>query len=87
MLVRRPPKGLLGGMLALPTTEWKTERPPVSPGAQWREAGEIEHVFTHFALTLRVLHSQGDRDGIWLAVEEARQALPSVFRKALDRAL
>ena len=45
-LIRRPPRGLLGGMLALP------EAPPVE--AEWREAGAIEHVFTHFALTLSV---------------------------------
>ena len=45
-LVRRPPRGLLGGTPALP------EAPPVA--AQWRDAGAIEHVFTHFALTLSV---------------------------------
>ena len=45
-LLRRPNKGLLGGMLALPET------PPVP--ASWRHAGSIEHVFTHFSLNLAV---------------------------------
>ena len=45
-LLRRPDKGLLGGMLALPET------PPAA--ANWRIAGSIAHVFTHFSLTLEV---------------------------------
>src|SRR5205085_4978586 len=44
LLVRRPAKGLLGGMLALP------EVPPAD--AAWEVAGAIEHVFTHFSLTM-----------------------------------
>jgi A/G-specific adenine glycosylase len=86
-LVRRPPKGLLGGMLALPTSEWRgsaltdEEALAAAPtAAQWRTAGEIEHVFTHFSLNLRVLRADGDAaDVVWtrdLAV------LPSVFLKA-----
>ncbi len=41
LLVRRPARGLLGGMLAFP------EAPPA--GAAWEEAGSVEHVFTHFS--------------------------------------
>jgi A/G-specific adenine glycosylase len=77
LLLRRPPKGLLGGMLALP------EHPPAA--VEWADAGEIQHVFTHFALTLRV---QAARmavlpDGA-LRAPAAAAALPSVMRKALD---
>lgn len=86
-LVRRPAKGLLGGMLGLPTTDWTGERvdglaeAPVQ--ADWKAVGEIEHVFTHFALTLEVWAAEGDGGFEWTASESARQALPSVFRKAL----
>ena len=90
-LIRRPPKGLLGGMLGLPTTDWSGERPGPLAGApaaaDWKRAGEIEHVFTHFALTLEVWTAPGDGDFAWTASEEARRALPSVFRKALLIAL
>lgn len=52
-LVRRPERGLLGGMLGLPTSDWSAApaetRPPLA--ADWRAAGSVEHVFTHFALT------------------------------------
>ncbi len=89
-LVRRPDKGLLGGMLALPSPEWGSS--PVSDplagapfAADWRDMGRIEHVFTHFSLTLRVMAAQapaGDHGLIWLPLQEASAALPSVFLKA-----
>ena len=86
-LVRRPDKGLLGGMLALPTTDWRgepwtdDEAPAAAPfDAAWRDIGTVEHVFTHFALTLRVFEAEGDlADAVW---SSDLSALPSVFLKA-----
>ena len=87
-LVRRPTKGLLGGMLGLPTSDWgPASNPPPPVPADWRDAGAVEHVFTHFALTLSVWVGEGDGDFLWTPAEEARSALPTVFRKALERAL
>lgn len=89
-LVRRPDKGLLGGMMGLPTSDWSVTPADAAPpaAAAWREAGTVEHVFTHFALSLRVLTARAPApDLIWTEVEEARRAVPTVFRKALDRAL
>ena len=91
-LVRRPPKGLLGGMLALPTSAWGAHAPDPFDGAPaadgWRAAGEVEHVFTHFSLTLRVMRAEGEGAGlIWMDADDAAQALPSVFRKALAAGL
>ena len=87
----RPEKGLLGGMLGLPTSDWTTGEPvaaaPVE--ADWRDAGAVEHVFTHFSLTLTVMTAQGATPHPtwrWMPVEAARAALPTVFAKALDRA-
>ncbi|MCW0045617.1 A/G-specific adenine glycosylase [Brevundimonas sp. BT-123] len=86
----RPDKGLLGGMLGLPTSDWTTgELAPAAPVvADWREAGAVEHVFTHFSLTLTVMTARVDADGPyrWMPIEAARAALPTVFAKALDRA-
>ena len=87
-LVRRPDTGLLGGMLGLPTSDWSATpdaKPPVE--ADWREAGFVEHVFTHFSLTLEVRAAEGTGDFVWTPVEEALGALPTVFRKALERGL
>ena len=88
-LSRRPDKGLLGGMLGLPTSDWAVEAAEASPpvAADWREAGAIEHVFTHFSLTLTVRVAEGSGDFLWTDPEEALAALPTVFRKALERGL
>jgi A/G-specific adenine glycosylase len=90
-LVRRPPRGLLGGMLALPTSDWRdrpwtvSEARAAAPAAgAWRQVGEIEHVFTHFALTLQVWRAEA-ADGaaavIWSPHADLA-GLPSVFLKA-----
>ena len=88
-LVRRPDKGLLGGMMGLPTSDWSESQtaacPPVT--ADWREAGAIEHVFTHFSLTLTVRAAEGGGSFLWTDPEEALGSLPTVFRKALERGL
>jgi len=87
-LVRRPDKGLLGGMLGLPTSDWSAAPDPAPPApADWREAGFVEHVFTHFSLTLEVRVGQGGGDFVWTPPAEASKVLPTVFRKALERAL
>ena len=91
-LLLRSAKGLLGGMLGLPTTDWATSEPVPTPPvrANWRDAGSIDHVFTHFSLTLRVLVAETTTEvsgAVWKSHTEARAALPTVFTKALDRAL
>ncbi len=81
LLVRRPAKGLLGGMLALPTGEAPAE-------AQWRDVGSVDHVFTHFALTIRLLCADAEerQDGIWWPVERLHEAgLPTLFGKLAAR--
>nr|WP_314437453.1 A/G-specific adenine glycosylase [uncultured Brevundimonas sp.] len=89
-LERRPEKGLLGGMMGLPTSAWAVGAAEAAPpvAADWREAGAVEHVFTHFSLTLSVRTARVDGGGgyEWMGREAARAALPTVFAKALDRA-
>jgi A/G-specific adenine glycosylase len=76
-LRRRPPSGLLGGMLEVPDT------PPVK--AEWQDAGTIDHVFTHFSLTLTVLVARVKNLPAGGEIAPAKNAgLPSVMRKALD---
>jgi A/G-specific adenine glycosylase len=66
LLRRRPPKGLLGGMLEVPSTEWGNRMPdPRSARGQapfagrWqRLAGDISHTFTHFHLRLEVYRAE-----------------------------
>ena len=91
-LVRRPPKGLLGGMLGLPTSDWRSapwsddEALSAAPAAgAWRDLGAVEHVFTHFSLTLRVFAAEAAAlpgDVVVWTPREGLGALPSVFLKA-----
>jgi A/G-specific adenine glycosylase len=93
-LVQRPAKGLLGGMLGLPTSDWR-ERPwsdaeaiaaaPIA--ADWRTAGVITHVFTHFALDLRLYRAEGDWPGAIWTPRERLADMPSVFLKAAREGL
>ena len=93
-LVRRPAKGLLGGMLALPTSDWRAE--PLTDddalaaaplAADWRPAGEIDHGFTHFALTLKLYRADGDWPAATWTPRRDLEAMPSVFLKAARTAL
>ncbi|WP_306251232.1 A/G-specific adenine glycosylase [Parvularcula sp. IMCC14364] len=90
LLVRRAPKGLLGGMLAPPTTDWRTEKsidpsPPFR--ANWQSQNKVvRHTFTHFHLVLEVqetivaTHAKLDLEGEWVA-DPLTAGLPTVFRK------
>lgn len=92
LLVRRPGKGLLGGMLALPTSPW-AEGEPLIEGApldtEWRDAGAIDHVFTHFAVNLRLLCCEvttREIEGTWWPVERIGEAgLPTLFARLVER--
>ncbi|HYI38821.1 MAG TPA: A/G-specific adenine glycosylase [Allosphingosinicella sp.] len=83
LLVRRPAKGLLGGMLALPTDG---EGAPAE--AQWLEAGSVDHVFTHFALNMKLLCADARErpSGTWWPIERIGEAgLPTLFAKLARR--
>ena len=83
---RRPASGLLGGMLGLPTSDWtEGNRPdPDFPlEADWKQTGELRHVFTHFALELVVWRADVVETRGWMARDEVADGLPSVFAKGV----
>lgn len=83
LLVRRPARGLLGGMLALPTD---SEGAPAQ--ADWREAGSVDHVFTHFELNMRLLCADAKvrTSGTWWPIERLGEAgLPTLFARLASR--
>ena len=94
LLRRRPPRGLLGGMLELPGTEWRAE--PWSEAealghapqpAAWRLAGQARHGFTHFELLLNVYQARVEEiEGpsmLRQADALAGEALPTVMRRCI----
>lgn len=95
-LVRRAGTGMLGGMRALPDDGWSARgdglaEPPLA--GEWRKAGMVRHGFTHFEIELSVMVcAVGPQaplsEGEWWPLEELDEAgLPTLFRKAAQRAL
>jgi len=88
-LVRRPDKGMLGGMRALPGGEWTDTRPA--------ESGivSVDHGFTHFDLTLTLVRREAPlerpdaaAEGLWWPIAELDAAgLPTLYRKLTDKML
>jgi A/G-specific adenine glycosylase len=89
LLVRRPGRGLLAGMRALPTGAWTAEDAGLDGApaeADWCETGAGRHVFTHFTLDYRVLAGRTrDRSnaGEWWPIANLDDAgLPTLFARA-----
>jgi len=98
LLRRRPDRGLLGGMLEIPSTPW-TARAPRDPkaaaplAASWRRlSGKVEHTFSHFHLELAVLRSAANATGElpmngdyrWVPRQTlSTEALPTVMKKVI----
>ena len=83
-LVRRPAKGMLGGMAALPGPEWQDS--PVDAAAA---IAKVRHVFTHFALDLAVLAgTEPQGEGWWQPLDRLAEAgLPTLYRRAAEAVL
>jgi A/G-specific adenine glycosylase len=99
LLRRRPEKGLLGGMMEVPSTEWRGARwrddeakahAPVR--TRWRRVPDlVRHTFTHFQLELAVLagtaRADAAADGVWVRIDRLKDhALPSVMKKVIAHA-
>jgi len=102
LLRRRPERGLLGGMMEVPSTSWRArpwrEKEAVKAApcrARWRRLpGTVRHSFTHFDLELAILaaavkervKSPGS-GGLWVPPNRIKdQALPSLMKKVIAHA-
>ena len=102
MLRRRPEEGLLGGMIEVPSTEWR-EGPPIDrsvaekmapfPCRDWKMLpGFVAHGFTHFRLELAVLSGSATGDpppsSYWCPLDRLNeQALPTAMKKVVFHAV
>jgi A/G-specific adenine glycosylase len=90
----RAEKGLLAKMTETPGSAWTAESQEVAHplAAEWRRAGQVIHVFTHFRLELEVWTAVVPdttllTEGWWTDPRELdNEALPSLFRKVLAMA-
>jgi len=97
---RRPSRGLLGGMLELPSSPWlevpdldrnaALAHAPIEASWRWHER-PIRHSFTHFHLELELVTARLEKRpslaGLWLPREETLARLPTVMRKLARAAL
>ncbi len=94
LLETRPDRGLLGGMLGFPGSDWSDAPAPMPPtDGRWEPLGaEARHTFTHFHLRLAILTAwlpQGclpARGGFVSAADYRPSALPTLMRKVHDLA-
>jgi A/G-specific adenine glycosylase len=83
-LVRRPARGVLGSMAALPGSEW-TDASPDRVNA----IGTVRHVFTHFSLDLAIIpRVEPQGEGWWQPLASLPEAgLPTLYRRAAELVL
>ncbi|MFV1440032.1 MULTISPECIES: A/G-specific adenine glycosylase [unclassified Phaeobacter] len=93
LLEQRPDKGLLGGMLGWPGSDWNDDPAPAPPfEADWQDLGaEVRHTFTHFHLVLQVMLAElppgftpQDSQRVIKRHDFKPTDLPTVMRKAFD---
>ncbi len=96
LLRRRLPKGLLGGMVELPSFGWSDDDAPAAVRAlspDWTDLAQpVTHTFTHFRLELTVrlgyAAAEAPLSCFWLSVDRLAEAgLPSVVAKVAKAAL
>ncbi|MBT3171323.1 MAG: A/G-specific adenine glycosylase [Rhodospirillaceae bacterium] len=100
LLRRRPEKGLLGGLMEVPTSEWRdtpwqsnSARRQAPGKTRWRALpGVVSHGFTHFRLEITVftgkLDGRAGVDGVWCPPARfADHALSTLSKKIIRHAI
>ena len=98
LLRKRPNKGLLGGMMEFPNSEWRAKQdikaePPVKSGYQATLNEPVKHVFTHLELYLKIekhcfTGKLPDNTYKWCNINDLNdQALPSLMVKVANQVL
>lgn len=102
LLRKRPEKGLLGGMMGVPTSEWRLNRleshllnveAPLE--MEWECLEEIiHHSFTHFDLEVDLYYGNispqeaSSLEGDWIFLDQLKlYALPKLFKKIIEASL
>jgi A/G-specific adenine glycosylase len=96
--IRRPHKGLLGGMLSFSSSDWKEGEGNLSHEKLFenliksnnlnKPINVITHTFSHFKLILNIyllkIIENIDLEGEWIELDEAFTQLPSLMKKVAN---
>lgn len=87
LLVRRPPRGMLGGMRALPGSDWVDTLPDL-PATAGPVGTHVQHGFTHFELLMHLATMAPDTvefEGEYWPIDMLDAAgLPTLYAKVID---
>ncbi|PPR17047.1 MAG: Adenine DNA glycosylase [Alphaproteobacteria bacterium MarineAlpha9_Bin3] len=95
LFIRRPSKGLLGGMLSFPSSLWVIDKKNIPTSKLFDDLitndsikGPIHHTFSHFNLILNVYNikiiDRIDIEGEWIDLNKAKGQLPSLMKKVAN---
>ena len=97
---RREEKGLLGGMMELPSSEWSVkqfnnlDKSSLTLGmVKWKQIpNKVRHTFTHFHLEMQVfegvVEENTDLTGVWCNLGDLNKyAFPSLMKKVLKHSI
>jgi len=98
LLRRRPERGLLGGMIEVPSTPWREAEWPEGEAllsapaeVKWSPLpGTVQHGFTHFRLDLAILAgtTEAPPEGIWAISDRFKDyAMPTLTKKVVKHAM
>ena len=97
LLERRPSKGILGGLLGFPTTDWEVikSKPALPLKANWDFTKKVvTHQFSHFKLELEIVLGEQKSPKFdsskYFAVEQQSfdlMSLPTLMRKVYAKAI
>lgn len=95
--IKRPTKGLLGGLYFLPSTNWDNSKEVSDPHfkhaiGHFQPLGKVSHTFTHFHLELEILSGKVSRNlekklnGEWILRNQLDEyAFPTLMRKIFKK--
>ena len=95
LFVRRPNKGLLGGMLSFPSSLWVKDKKNIPNSKLYKNLiknknikNYVQHTFSHFKLILNIyeinIRNKIDIEGEWINLEDALEQLPSLMKKVAN---
>ena len=95
LFIRRPNKGLLGGMLSFPSSLWVLDKNNIPNNKLFKNfiknkniKNYVHHTFSHFKLILNIydinINSKMNMEGEWINLNDSLEQLPTLMKKVAN---